>query len=73
VKAYQEAEISLQYVNNYQKAVTAIRRCRQKSPAFVELTSVCMFWSEFYSLINLEQGRSLQKMTDCSGSNNHNS
>ena len=43
VKAYQEAEISPQYVSNYQKAVTAIRRCRQNSPAFVELTSVCAF------------------------------
>jgi len=41
VKAYQEAEISLNYINNYQKAVTAIRRCRQNSPAFVKLTSVC--------------------------------
>jgi len=42
LKVYQESEISLQYVNNYQKAVTAIRRCRQNSPAFVEFTSVCI-------------------------------
>jgi len=43
VKAYQEAEISPHYVSNYQKAVTAVHRCQQNSPAFVELTNVCRF------------------------------
>jgi len=53
MQAYQEAEISAHYVNNYEKAVTAIRRCRQNSQPFVEL--ICVRRLTLYKLCLMPQ------------------